>query len=426
MENVFIAWSKSRSLADSIACKLKESGINPIVGGGLPQDMFVGNQIVSQMDSCNFAMILIQKKGEIGGVAEFNDNVMFEWGYLLAKLGNRKIFVFLIDTSERELPSDLVGSWVMPVSKQGRSDEQLAEEIAGKFAVEHRAVDKIEIMSKWRSVKNVLLNYSVQHHYTDFEIAQFVLVSVFAAYYYNDFYSLKKLCSKIETRSRDLSTVLLLVGNKAEIYERTNTLSKPLGIEDYFEISTALGYEFEDGLEEGDLSQWVAIIRKDALSLASYAVSLGMEGDSRQYYVRNSIDIGHDVLKLIAENVEQHPENQYFGELLQGLQHRNIAIAHRELGEEEAAKRHFELSAKTREALYFFYKQYQHADQSLCSKFAQEYYLAQLERCAYEMNPMEKQRIIMTVNKYISTWEDEFVRQRSLLQMVKNAYAKAV
>ena len=122
MENVFIAWSKSRSLADSIACKLKESGINPIVGGGLPQDMFVGNQIVSQMDSCNFAMILIQKKGEIGGVAEFNDNVMFEWGYLLAKLGNRKIFVFLIDTSERELPSDLVGSWVMPVSKQGRSN----------------------------------------------------------------------------------------------------------------------------------------------------------------------------------------------------------------------------------------------------------------------------------------------------------------
>lgn len=425
MENVFIAWSGNRELAELVAARLRKNNLNPLIGGGLPRDMFVGSHVMSQMDSCNYAIILAQKKEEYQASAEFSDNVMFEWGYLIAKLSNRKVFVFLIDTSERDLPSDLVGSWIQPVSRKGRPDEEVADEIAAQFVVERPSADKIEILSKWRLIKNVLLGYNTQHRYTDFEIAQFVLYSVFSAFYCDDIDAYVGVCGGVETTSKSLNAILSLTRNKMQIYQCTANLARPLQVEDFFEITTMLQYRYEDAVEESDLKAWAKIIRIDALSLANALMASNSAGDERAFYHREAIRLGDEVLGLIDENVERQPNNLHFADLLRGLQYRNIAMAYEDLGEADAAKEYFGKSVEARESLYFFYKQSHAPDASLCNKMAQEYYLAQLERCAFEVDPLEKQRILMTVKKHLTAWEADFVRQKSLLQMVKDAYEHA-
>ena len=61
IEKVFIVWGGNQPLAN-IVCdelgkgKAKYSGI---VGGGIPTNMFVGTQIISQIEQCSRATILI-------------------------------------------------------------------------------------------------------------------------------------------------------------------------------------------------------------------------------------------------------------------------------------------------------------------------------------------------------------------------------
>ena len=113
------------------------------------------------------------------------------------------------------------------------------------------------------------MSYNTQHQYTDFEIAQFVLYSVFAAFYCDDIDSYIRICRNMETTSKSLNAILALTRSKMQIYHCTANLAKPLEVEDFFEITTMLCYRYEDALEESDLKAWAKIIRIDALSLAS-------------------------------------------------------------------------------------------------------------------------------------------------------------
>lgn len=424
MDNVFIAWSRNKSLAKKVSSLLKASSYTPILGGGTPKDMFVGSQVMNQMDRCNFAIILAQKKPEISSNAEFSDNLMFEWGYLIAKLSSPKVFAYLIDTSERELPSDLMGSWTSIVSTKGKTEEELAQEIVAQFAVEKSAVDKFEILSRWRTVKSVLASYGSSNAYTDHEVAQFVLFGVFSAYYSDDLPSFSRICRNIETTSPDLSAILSLIQTKVMIYEKTDNLSKALEINHYFELTQMLSYAVEETIKDSDLSQWTKIIRLDAMSLADSMVALGLKKQDSEIYIQHSIKIGQEVLRLIEENLEAYEANLQFARLLRGLQYRNLSLAYIQLNNSDEAKKYLDLSAKVREELYFSYRQSRDPDPLLLSKLAQEYYLVQLERCNYEISPIEKRGIVLTVEKYIVNWESEFVRQQSLLSMVKHAFEK--
>lgn len=423
MENVFVAWSRNYELARCVADKLENMEFQVTVGGGSPKDMFIGSQIQQQMDSASYAIILAQKKTEFSGSAEFSDNVMFEWGYLISKLTSQKVFAYLIDTDERELPSDLVGSWVIPIKSENNDANEIAQQIVDQFKIEKRSVDKLEVMSRWREIKETLQNYGTQHKYSDFEIAQFVLYSLFSSYYYNDIPTFTKACSKIETTSENLRIVLLIAQLKMQIYEATSNLAKPLGIEDYFEISAMLSHEHESQIEESDLKCWARIIRLDAISLCNCLVIQDSIGDS-EYYATEAIRLGTEVLDLIESDLALYPHNTHYANLIKGFQYRNIAGAYLELHNVDQAKEFFKQSVAAREKLYFYFKQTYSTEHTLCSKFAQEYYLSLLERCQYEDNPMEKKRIKLTVEKFLSSWEDDFSRQQSLLRLVKEAFSK--
>lgn len=422
MENVFIAWSGNYPLACLVASELESRGYQAILGGGSPTDMFIGSQIQAQMNSATYAIILAQKK-PLEGPAEFSDNVMFEWGYLIARLTSKKVFVFLIDTGERELPSDLIGSWVIPVSREGRDETEIATEIIGQFRTEKIVVDKLEIMSRWKEVKIDIKKFGEMGQLGDYEAAQLIFFSILTAYYYDDIDFLLDAIYGLNAQSDTLRVVIGEALAILQIFKSTSNLARPLEIDEYFEITSMLTNEFEIQLDESDLRDWLKIMRYEKLSLCNCIVDIDWQGDDARHYHLEAIAWGEKALSLIEESLFTYPENTQYSNLIKSFLFRNIALAYYSMEEDELAKKYFEQSVESRKKVYFYYKHAHPSDSVLCSKFAQEYYLALLEKCKYENNLMERKRIQATVQRFLNAWEEDFSRQQSLLNKVKNAYS---
>lgn len=74
------------TLADLITSK---TGDHTIVGGGQPKDMFIGAQVIEQINRCDSAILLIEDKNGM-----ISSNLMFEWGYIYAKYPVSNIHAF--------------------------------------------------------------------------------------------------------------------------------------------------------------------------------------------------------------------------------------------------------------------------------------------------------------------------------------------
>ena len=90
-DNIFIVWSGNhgQQLATQTKNKLESHGYHCIVGGegGLKNGMHVGTAIISQMQTCTQAIVIVQKK-ENGSIS---NNLFFEWGFLISHLGDKKV-----------------------------------------------------------------------------------------------------------------------------------------------------------------------------------------------------------------------------------------------------------------------------------------------------------------------------------------------
>ena len=422
MENVFIAWSGNYELATCVAAQLEKRGFHAIVGGGAPHDMYIGVQVQTQMNACAYAVILAQKKPDIADHAEFSDNVMFEWGYMISRLPSKNVFVFLIDTGERELPSDLIGSWIIPVERGEADNEELSLDIANQFEIEIQSLDKLEILSRWKEMKSAIKRHEARRRYSDYEMAQFSLFSLKSAYYHDEMPSFYQALSNMSTATGTLGAVIELTQAIASIFINTANLARPLEIEDYFELTTALSQPFEDRVEENDLRQWAQILRYDAISLCNIMVASGESEDERAFYYEESLTWGRKTLEAIEANIAENPENEFFADLMKSYQYRNQAKAYHELGKVDEAKECLTLAVKNRERFYFQYRRAYPEDSVLRSKLSQEYYLSLLESAKYEDNPLERRKIVATVKKLMGSWKEDFERQQALFEMVRKAY----
>ena len=116
---VFIGWSgkTNREIAKKVKDHLVSSGFPTVIGGEWQASFTVSDDIIHQMNGCDFAIILIEKeerKDKQGNTISlgFNPNVMMELGYLLHKLKDaNRIRRILINMDPSELPSDLQGTW---------------------------------------------------------------------------------------------------------------------------------------------------------------------------------------------------------------------------------------------------------------------------------------------------------------------------
>jgi len=424
VESVFIAWSGNRGVAKRVAAKLEEKGFRAVVGGGTPHDMFIGLQVLSQMDTCAHAIILAQKKNDTstGELAKFSENLMFEWGYMIARVTSKNVYAFLLDTGERELPSDLMGSWVVSIQSAGLTEDETAAQIVERFEVESRSLDKMAIMSQWKEIKALAKQHAVRKKYSDFEMAQMVLFSLKSAYYHNEMPFMFKGLSFTGSVGGMLGAALEETRVIASIFVKTDDLKNRLQVEDYFEITAFLQQPFEESFDDPSLANWAKILRLDAISLCNVMAPESLDQAERDYYWNESLTWGKKTLAAIEEEVADHPDNDLFASLMRSYQYRNQAKAHRELGDEATAIEYLGLSVKERERFYFAYRSAYPDDPVLCSKLAQEYYLSLLERARFEGNPIEKRRIMATVEKLMVAWREDFERQQALLDMVKKAY----
>ena len=115
--NVFIVWGGNKELADKVSEKIKDmKEFNIQVGGDDPDSLFIGTAVLSQIRMSSVSI-----------------NLMFEWGYIIAGFKSKNVHVFLIDMDEKDLPSDLRGSWAKTVLTQDKTIDEIAQEIADTF-----------------------------------------------------------------------------------------------------------------------------------------------------------------------------------------------------------------------------------------------------------------------------------------------------
>lgn len=187
MSKVFIAWSGNFD----IAAKLKDyiddyPGYEAIVGGNLHtlNTFFVGGTIIEQMKQCDQAILLIQKNEAHGGLSA---NVMFEWGYLLAKLNANKIHNYFIN--KPEIPSDLHGVWAHDISTDGLSVDEIVQILGTKFFGSQRNSlnkNKMRIIMDRDETRNIINKHSENPVCSNYEMAQYMLCYIFSANIYAD------------------------------------------------------------------------------------------------------------------------------------------------------------------------------------------------------------------------------------------------
>ena len=425
MESVFIAWSGNYDLACEVGEQLGNKGYRAVVGGGWPRGNFIGRQVIEQMNSCTHAIILASKKTE-GGSCKFSDNLMFEWGYLISKFPEGRVTSYLLDAELEELPTDLAGSWANSIVTTGRALDEIAAEIVRLFRIERTSLDKLEVMSNWQDVKGYISSFAQRHSRSDSEMAQYVLYSVLASFYNNEVDVLDQLIGRIHTASRTLSSIISMVRVMLRAYISTSYMANPLELREYYEIVTMLEQEYEDDVEddEVDLKQWVRIIRLEHMQFCNYLMALATPDEKDAYFHEEVIRLGKRAVGLLEENLAQFPQNRSFAALYLSYLHRNMAVSYRVMGMEEDAIEQFTISGTYRKDFFFKYRTEHQDDAMVCDKISQEYYLALLEQTEFEPDPDKRRRIMRTVRQYLEFWEDQSRRRQSLLEMVREAYAR--
>ena len=424
MESIFIVWSGNQDLANDVKTQLEAQGNKVTVGGGGTRGNYVGMQIINQMNSCNHAIILAQKKENADGSSKFSDNLMFEWGYLISKLPEGRVSSFLIDTDPTELPSDLAGSWTTAITAKGRDDAAVASEIVKQFRIERTILDKLNIMASWQEVKTSLRSYNTRHAKSDSEMAQYVLYSMLSAYYNDEVVEFDDLLSDMSTGSPGLKAIITMVRIMSRVYISTAYLAKPLAFDDYYEVVDQLTNRFEENIDpkEDDLVQWTRIIRLEHMQFCNFLMAIAKDDDIDDYYHTECLRLGKRAIELVEKNLQDYPENEYYAALLLSFLHRNMAIAFRELKMDADAKEHFTKSVEQRKKFFFRYRDEHGSDTVLCAKFSQEYYLALLEQIEFDDDPRKSRHSMMAVRKQFEKWREESNRQLALLHMVEETY----
>jgi len=120
-KQVFIVHGRDKSMRDHIKSFFLEIGFQPII---LSQATNDGDTVIEKFekyaDKAAFAVILLSPDDE-GGLFGQNSlrprarqNVILELGYFIGKLGRSKVMLFLRQSSDFEMPSDISGYCFIP------------------------------------------------------------------------------------------------------------------------------------------------------------------------------------------------------------------------------------------------------------------------------------------------------------------------
>jgi hypothetical protein len=426
IEKVFIVWGGNKPLADMVSAKLGESGFDGVVGGGTPTDMYVGTQIFSQIAQCTRAIILVQDvRHELGGV--FSNNLMFEWGYLTAKMDPRKLHIFLIGDLSKNLPSDLAGIWASEIKEGDRTPEQIAKEIVAIFyeaASRPIEVGKIEVLSRWTEIKRELSLYTSAPKYSEIELAHYILHSIESCYYYMEEAEFLSLIDKITPISTALEFAMQIVKSNAVLFGESLGLTKELSFDTFAELKSVFETKFDFSNQDINLHMWFKYFCTDRLALLFITVTLNddLDIEIKNQYLKKAIECDCEALQCLAEIVEKYPQENVYAKLYEGYVQRDLFKSYKSLGDEEEASQHIAIASKSRETFYLHFKQRYPNEGYLTKHFGEEYYLCCAESLEYIKDPIEKKITENKIRSFLEKLENESGRQHIVLKQLRSTF----
>lgn len=420
MYNIFIGWSGNKPLADKLSDLIAQSGrMRPIVGGGVPSDMFVGAQVIDQINRCKKAILLAEDKDGM-----LSHNLMFEWGYVMARLDIHDIHVFLINKNSRDLPSDLLGSWVSEVlvDRSKESDEEIAKRVFDIFlpnAMQEREIAYFDLIDNW---KQVFVNLTDDIADSNQEVFDYVFTGCMAAYYYQDYQNLRMVLNGFHVNQQ---TLIFVNFAKAyiDVFIDSENLTSPLPQDSFFNCVQA----FETAKGRGRVYDEIRELLFDilvsdifALSCSLYLKNPDLDKDTVEHCSEMAKKNVNDVLALISDFEKKSPVNSTLVLLLRSYIFKDAAhIYLSQYNDRENFFAYLEKSVSERKMLWQTVLAYYPRNVFLSTKFEQEYILALSEYCNYMPNSFQKTLYKKTILSKMKEWEKELVYASSLTDKIK-------
>lgn len=342
MSNIFIGWSGNSDLALGLSEYITKENNNHrcIIGGNLQgnRGIFVGGTIIEQMRRCDQAILLLQKHHQTGKISE---NLMFEWGYLFGKLHAKRIHNYFIDITENDLPTDLKGAWANQINTEGKTTEQIIEEIGKNFFDNQGSQIEENMMStiiNRNDTRAKIIMHNTDPTYLDVEMAQYVLCYIYTANIYGDaqdivYRDVDNFNESLVSTNKELRLASHMALQTLNMYRRIRP-GKNCEIIDRYDFN-----EFFDGYErileeaknfkEGELKIMFHAFAKNFMNYLYLLVIGGDELDSFEKW-----EYCHEMYNLSIEAIEHchqleqcdQARNKEIGVLLRSYMYRNMFV----------------------------------------------------------------------------------------------------
>ncbi|MBQ9945503.1 MAG: nucleotide-binding protein [Clostridia bacterium] len=398
---IFIAWSGTNDIALKVKDYLETQDYTGVVGGAAraTTGLFVGHTVLDEINHCNQAIFIVQKKDN----GNISNNLMFEFGYSLAKFNSNKIHVFYVDIDQNDdtIPSDIQGIWADYYNTKNCTD--VAKTITEKFLSDQKYIipeDKMSVVNNYYGIKDLLLHYTESPKCSEYELAQYILFFAIASYMHTNEKEALACLQDFTKRLYNPSKELALAASLAICYiETLSCIQKTaetlfLKKEDFRTANRKLGNMAEEVelWEEDDFSQWLLVIIYDVINYAQilYASNPDTKPERREAYLRESINYAENCL-AICDKLLMSPQNQHFTELFKAYMYRNLATAHKMLNSDDNTIRALLSSSyKMRESLWDHYNEAQRINAIILENFEMEYFLALSEELEYMEDELDR------------------------------------
>lgn len=462
-ENVFIGWGGNSHLANMVKFALdKQHNYLGIVGGAhsnyKDKAISLYQTIINQMNDCTHAIFLIEKIGMTEKI--ISHNLMFEFGYLVSKIGKDHVHCFLIDTKEadrhpfyiegyqynqidtdrqkvlenidkRDVEIDkIVDKIVNIVEHDLKKDKeyetvcknfkkatvQAAEMIVRKFvriSPKEFEMDKIEILANWHNSKIILRNYaSGRDDSSPIKIANILIHSMEACYYHEELDKLSDICQSITENKKDtseeLKAAINIVQANSKLFMEYSGLTEPIksvvALED---LKMLFDINFDGFKSNENLFLYLKYFHNDRLALLHLLYSNGeTDAAPKKYNLDSAKRYAEEALRILKVIARKYPKEEEYILLYEGYVHRDLYKIYKELNMSDAKNSiNAALSAiKNFKRTYSHYKSY---DTYLLNSFDAEYCLR-----LQESRPYIKENIKNDTEKKITELIEKMTKNR--------------
>ncbi len=425
MDNVFIAWSGNKELAKELAKIINSTNkINAIVGGGQPKDMFVGEQVLNQIGRCDSAILLVEDKDQDG---QISPNLMFEWGYIIAKMQSKSIYTVLINKLARDLPSDLQGVWVseLSVDRSVESDEDIAKRIYKLYnenMIAEGIIDYFDLINNW---PKVFLQISENDFLSTEDMCECMLSGCLAAYYYTDNHKLRRALDRLPGSS-DVSVNNIIFFGKTYVDIFLNSLNMTTGLSNDQFFQSVQNVELllsRQRVFSDELEHFFDMLCHNiyGLSCMLYLKNEGLDEATIQYCADQAYKILYKFQQMIDEFEKMTPKNVCLIQLLRAYVYNDLAHVFKlHLGDDEKYMEYLGKSVTERRNLHQTFAAHYPTNLFLSTKLEQEYVIALSEQCRDMEDSFMKKMTQNTIVAKYKEWEKDLIFTESLTSRIRN------